>query len=140
MTSKQQYEMEDKIGLYLLTLCGQLCHPLGGLALCDTRGPGEVWGPGHDVISCHYVWTERCYIYTCRQKLAPSWQAPGHWTLCNSSDLGTKCLLTPELRVWGCSHHRVFRLWTLPTHCLGVWSIYGLIIIQLRPYYMLKFM
>ena len=50
--------MKDKIGLYLLTLCGQLCHPLGGLALCDTGVPGEVWGPGHDVISCHYVWTE----------------------------------------------------------------------------------
>ena len=33
-----------------------------------------------------------------------------------------------------------WRGWGHHTYCLGVWSIYGLIIIQLGPYYMVKFM
>ena len=45
VTSKQQYEITDKIGLYLQTLCGQLCQvfgwsPLGHIALSQQSWHG----------------------------------------------------------------------------------------------------
>ena len=85
------------------------------------------------------------YIYTCQQK--PPVQRPAHCPLAAiMSALSTgQTTDTQHARNWIFSVSSTqplsqWRGWGHHTYCLGVWSIYGLIIIQLGPYYMVKFM
>ena len=104
---------------------------------------------------CHRGWTEEmlsagvsgrgagypCYIYTCQQKPAVQPSPSSH-----SVQLSTgQTTDTQHAQNWIFSVSSTqplsrWRGWGHHTYCLGVWSIYGLIIIQLGPYYMVKFM